>query len=155
MHRSIRSCPKLRLMTVMGSLLAAPFSLGSDYGTTGLIDVPTARMQQDGYLTIGAAFDGLHRSFAATYQATPWLEATFRYSGTTELRVKRLMECTGIGTTPLKFTLRGDSHFTRPCRRHARCYWHRSSEFRVFCWIQELRSSRRSTGSRMGALGWR
>ena len=69
-------------MTLMGSLLAAPFALGSDYGTTGLIDVPTARMQQDGYLTIGAAFDGLHRSFAATYQATPWLEATFRYSGT-------------------------------------------------------------------------
>ena len=68
-------------MTFMGSLVAAPIVYGSDYGTTGLIDVPTARMQQDGYLTVGAAFDGLHQSYFTTYQAFPWLEATFRYTG--------------------------------------------------------------------------
>ena len=73
-----RGVKKLRLMIFMGSLVAAPFVYGSDYGTTGLIDVPTARMQQDGYLTVGAAFDGLHQSYFATYQAFPWLEATFR-----------------------------------------------------------------------------
>ena len=76
-----RSAKKLRLITFMGSLVAAPFIYGSDYGTTGLIDVPTARMQQDGYLTVGAAYDGLHQSYFATYQAFPWLEATFRYTG--------------------------------------------------------------------------
>ena len=71
-----------RLMSLfVGSLIAAPFASASDYGTTGLIDVPTARMQQDGYLTVGAAFDGLHQSYYATYQAFPWLEATFRYTG--------------------------------------------------------------------------
>ena len=82
MRETFRGRNGLHRLVLMGSLLAAPFSLGSDYGTTGLIDVPTARMQQDGYLTFGAGFDGLHRSFSATYQATPWLEATFRYSGT-------------------------------------------------------------------------
>ena len=65
----------------LGSLLAAPFSFGSDFGTTGLIDIPTARMQQDGVLTLGAAYDGQHQSYFATYQAFPWLEATFRYTG--------------------------------------------------------------------------
>jgi len=53
----------------------------SDYGTTGLIDIPTARMQSDATLTVGAAFDGRHQSYMFTYQATPWLEATFRYTG--------------------------------------------------------------------------
>ena len=53
----------------------------SDYGTTGLIDTPTARMQSDGTFSTTAAFDGRHRQFAITYQATPWLEGTFRYTG--------------------------------------------------------------------------
>ena len=56
-------------------------SLASDYGTTGLIDIPTARMQSDGTLTATAAFDGRHRQFALTYQISPWLEGTFRYTG--------------------------------------------------------------------------
>lgn len=58
-----------------------PASLASDYGTTGLIDIPTARMKSDGTFSTTAAFDGRHRQFAITYQATPWLEGTFRYSG--------------------------------------------------------------------------
>ena len=53
----------------------------SDYGTTGLIDLPSARMQEDAFLTVGAHFDDRHRSYTLTYQATPWLEATFRYTG--------------------------------------------------------------------------
>ena len=38
-------------------------------------------MQSDGTFSTTAAFDGRHRQFAITYQATPWLEGTFRYSG--------------------------------------------------------------------------
>lgn len=53
----------------------------SDYGTTGLIDTPTARMQQDGVFAVTGAWDGLHKSYMFTYQATPWLEGTFRYTG--------------------------------------------------------------------------
>lgn len=53
----------------------------SDYGTTGLIDVPSARFESDGVLSIGASNDDRHRQFHITYQATPWLQGTFRYSG--------------------------------------------------------------------------
>ena len=38
-------------------------------------------MQSDGTFSTTAAFDGRHRQFAITYQATPWLEGTFRYTG--------------------------------------------------------------------------
>ena len=54
---------------------------GSDYGTVGLIDTPTARMNDDGILTFAFSRDELHQSYSITYQALPWLEATFRYSG--------------------------------------------------------------------------
>ena len=62
-------------------LLISGFGTASDYGTTGLIDTPTARMQSDGVFSTTAAFDGRNRQFSITYQATPWLEGTFRYSG--------------------------------------------------------------------------
>jgi hypothetical protein len=53
----------------------------SDYGTTGLIDIPTARMRADSTLAITAAFEDRYQSYMFTYQATPWFEATFRYTG--------------------------------------------------------------------------
>jgi hypothetical protein len=56
-------------------------SMASDYGTTGLIDIPTARMAQDGFLTTTTAAQSRTKSIAITYQATPWLEGTFRYTG--------------------------------------------------------------------------
>ena len=72
----------LRSSVIAIGLFSANSGSGSDYGTTGLIDIPTARMASDGYLTVGAAYDGLHQSYSVTYQALPWLEGTFRYSGT-------------------------------------------------------------------------
>ena len=56
-------------------------AIASDYGTTGLIDIPTARMQSDGTLTASMAFESRTESYMLTYQATPWLEGTFRYTG--------------------------------------------------------------------------
>ena len=53
----------------------------SDYGTTGLIDTPTARMQPDGMFSTTIALDGRTQSYALTYQVLPWLEGTFRYTG--------------------------------------------------------------------------
>ena len=38
-------------------------------------------MKIDGTFSTTAAFDGRNRQYAITYQATPWLEGTFRYSG--------------------------------------------------------------------------
>ena len=69
-----------RLPVIFGLFLCAP-SIASDYGTTGLIDIPTARMAQDGTLTTTAAIQSRTNSYAITYQATPWLEGTFRYTG--------------------------------------------------------------------------
>lgn len=56
-------------------------TLSSDYGTTGLIDTPTARMSLDGNLTATSAWQSRTSSYSLTYQATPWLEGTFRYTG--------------------------------------------------------------------------
>jgi hypothetical protein len=38
-------------------------------------------MQKDGLFSVTGAWDGLHKSYMFTYQATPWLEGTFRYTG--------------------------------------------------------------------------
>jgi hypothetical protein len=56
----------------------------SDFGVTGLIDIPTARMASDGALTTTAAIQSRTNSYAITYQVTPWLEGTFRYTGFTQ-----------------------------------------------------------------------
>ncbi|MDC0586864.1 YjbH domain-containing protein [Gammaproteobacteria bacterium] len=56
-------------------------SMASDFGVVGLIDIPTARMSQDGTLTTSTAVQSRTKSIAITYQATPWLEGTFRYTG--------------------------------------------------------------------------
>ena len=69
----------LRLFLLFWCCVTA--ALASDYGTTGLIDNPSARMRADGTFTVGGAWDGLHDSYMFTYQATPWLEGTFRYTG--------------------------------------------------------------------------
>ena len=63
-------------------LVVFPASLSaSDYGTTGLIDTPTARMSDDGTFTATAAVQSRTNSYALSYQITPWLEGTFRYTG--------------------------------------------------------------------------
>ena len=69
-----------RLPFILFVLFCAP-SIASDYGTTGLIDIPTARMAQDGTLTTTAAVQSRSKSYAITYQAAPWFEGTFRYTG--------------------------------------------------------------------------
>ena len=61
--------------------LAAQAAIASDYGTTGLIDIPSARFEDDGNFLVSASVDGSHNQFSLTYQATPWLQGTFRYTG--------------------------------------------------------------------------
>lgn len=77
----VKSCHEARGWALLASVVLMPATAASDYGTTGLIDTPTARMKSDGTFSTTAAFDGRHRQFAITYQATPWLEGTFRYTG--------------------------------------------------------------------------
>jgi len=68
------------ILSLIIALAVLPLS-ASDYGVTGLIDIPTARMNDDGSLTTTAAFSSSTSSYSITYQATPWLEGTFRYTG--------------------------------------------------------------------------
>ena len=75
-------------MTLVATIFSGS-SLASDFGTTGIIDIPTARMSADGTLTTTAAIQSRTNSYAITYQATPWLEGTFRYTGFTQARAFR------------------------------------------------------------------
>tara|TARA_B100000700_G_scaffold201677_1_gene221815 strand:+ start:123 stop:2276 length:2154 start_codon:yes stop_codon:yes gene_type:complete len=56
-------------------------SFASDYGVVGLVDTPTARMRDDGTLTTSTSWQPRGKSFHITYQITPWLEGTFKYTG--------------------------------------------------------------------------
>ena len=68
----------------MASAFKGCATWASDYGTTGLIDTPTARFESDGQFSVGASRDKRHKQFSITYQATPWLQGTFRYTGFNE-----------------------------------------------------------------------
>ena len=64
------------------SILVAPASFGgpSDFGTTGLIKMPDARMEEDGVLRATIAVDEVANVYNVTFQALPKVQATFRYS---------------------------------------------------------------------------
>ena len=74
---------------ILMALLAGPFffiifsfsTKASDLGTTGILDIPTARMMQDGELRATISTQDSVNIYSLNYQATPWLETTFRYSG--------------------------------------------------------------------------
>lgn len=68
-------------IAILLCLWACNVARASDFGTTGLIDTPTARMKSDGNLALTAAYDQRYKQTALTYQALPWLEMTYRYSG--------------------------------------------------------------------------
>ena len=73
-----------RLIAVTSLVMLSGVASGSDYGTTGLIDIPTARFEEDGLFSVGASTDERHKQFSITYQVTPWLQGTFRYTGFNE-----------------------------------------------------------------------
>jgi hypothetical protein len=70
----------LRYTLLIFVLIINKPSIGSDLGTTGLIDIPTARMMNDGDFRINFSSQKIANITNLTYQATPWLETTFRYT---------------------------------------------------------------------------
>lgn len=73
-----------RAISILAGIICSVSSLSlvaSDFGTTGLIDLPTSRMLDDGALALTAAPQSSTKSYSLTYQATPWLQTTFRYTG--------------------------------------------------------------------------
>jgi hypothetical protein len=61
-------------------LLISDGSLAADFGTTGLIDIPSARMMNDGEFKFLMSRQTVADIYSLNYQATPWLESTFRYT---------------------------------------------------------------------------
>lgn len=51
------------------------------FGSPGMVDMPSARMAPDGQLTISTSFTHNTQHYNLGFQALPWLETTFRYSG--------------------------------------------------------------------------
>nr|WP_315899473.1 YjbH domain-containing protein [Phaeobacter italicus] len=51
------------------------------YGSPGLIDMPSAEMLPDGQFATTYSWFGGQSRYNLTFQATPWLSASFRYNG--------------------------------------------------------------------------
>lgn len=71
----------VKLCLISSILLLAPVVAdAADFGTTGLIDIPSARMMDDGEFKIAMSRQTLADIYSLNYQVTPWLESTFRYT---------------------------------------------------------------------------
>jgi hypothetical protein len=53
----------------------------NNFGSPGMIDMPSARMAPDGEITAGASFFQNTQHYNFGFQILPWLETSFRYSG--------------------------------------------------------------------------
>ena len=75
-------CPRKVLLGFASLLLilALPNALPSDFGNLGLIKTPSARFSPDATLAATLSFDEVADIYNITYQATPWLAGTFRYT---------------------------------------------------------------------------
>jgi hypothetical protein len=71
--------------TILALMLAGPAHAQapsrSQFGSIGLIDMPSARMAPDGELSTSAIFFENSQRYVLGFQALPWLETSFRYSG--------------------------------------------------------------------------
>lgn len=91
MNQSVRPyLGKLGLMglsiMVSGSAFADEFSSPelkrsySDFGGVGLMQMPTARMMDEGEFSAGATYNNEYLHYNATLQLFPWFESTIRYT---------------------------------------------------------------------------
>jgi hypothetical protein len=68
-------------LTIAGVVHAEDAPVRNNYGSTGIIEIPSAHMAPDGALSMGASFMRNIEHYNFSFQALPWLEADFRYSG--------------------------------------------------------------------------
>ncbi len=71
---------QLLKLLIASFLFFIPFLKAADFGTTGLIDIPSARMMNDGEFKIAMSRQTVADIYSLNYQLTPWLESTFRYT---------------------------------------------------------------------------
>ncbi len=57
------------------------------YGSPGLVDMPTAEMLPDGQFTTDVSYFGGNARYTLTFQAFPWMSASFRYNGIQNLNL--------------------------------------------------------------------
>ena len=62
---------------------ADEYLVRDNFGSVGMIDMPSARLAPDGELSAGASFFQDTQHYNLGFQALPWLETSFRYSGLT------------------------------------------------------------------------
>ena len=75
------SCAPERAGAQAYSYVDQPFlPTASNYGGVGLLDMRNARFMPDGYLSLSGSVKTPDDRVALTFQALPWLEATFRYT---------------------------------------------------------------------------
>ncbi len=61
-------------------LFSVSRAVASDFGLEGFLKTPNARMFNDGELRLTISRERVSDTYNLTYQATPWLQTTFRYS---------------------------------------------------------------------------
>ncbi len=74
-----RSCRFVLLLALLPLAVPGHAAL-NDFGVGGVLDVPTARMLEDGTLSITYSRKDIVDLYNITFQATPWLETSFRYA---------------------------------------------------------------------------
>lgn len=68
-------------LLIPGSAASDALPLRSHYGGVGLIKTRSARMAPDSTLSATVAWNQVQQRYSMTFQAAPWLETTFSYSG--------------------------------------------------------------------------
>ena len=71
-------------LAVLGAFPALADNLDgprTTFGTLGVVEMPSARMEPDGMLSVSASFFQGTQRYALNFQALPWLETSLRYSG--------------------------------------------------------------------------
>jgi hypothetical protein len=81
-RRWLGSCAAgVLVLSVIGPAATAQNGVRSQFGTVGLIDMPSARMAADGAFAVSTAFFEKTERYVLSFQALPWLETSFRYTG--------------------------------------------------------------------------
>ena len=69
-----------RFLALLAIVCFSAVGEAADFGTTGLIDIPSARMMDDGEFKVAMSSQTVADIYSLNYQLTPWLESTFRYT---------------------------------------------------------------------------
>jgi len=70
------------------------FHSSGNFGGIGLLEMPNARFRPDGDFAVGIHVDDVYERYFASWQATPWLEATLSYTDIEDPLISDLSQVT-------------------------------------------------------------